>query len=1023
MNVRQRKPPPFLPPGPSSSASSSKQTPPTNANDEKFLRDKFAACVLPFLLEGNASSTTFRPDSKPLPIKFNDVKHYKSSFEPLLFLNVHSEIRERILSRAEQDNARGVEILDVRLSESSMTRHLKSDGYALCEVTVNNAGSFKEWDIIQLNTLRESSPNRKRNRCEGLSGAMKHFLDQLPAFGLVRKLMPAKVERNELMVGKIWFLLRRESLQLDPVDHLLAGNLKPFSNAMPRGFAVVGKKVKLNLVTPWREWKSLQLMDSQISQYLLICLLDPTASKGAVKEGIISKGSCDVTQNEERLERHLHIVGEKCRLNKYQLGAMRSVGLLTARGIEALFPIQGPPGTGKTTMLISMLNVLHNASTQAYFAKIVNASCGPNELSLGGDEKFVLETSDNKMRRDTCKGRESTFDRVSALITSQAKTAKDAQLGAACTEDGDMGGSSLPQLERGCRILVCTSSNGAIDEIVTRLVSRKVIFWDEKGRDYMPSIVRVGEHCQQGPCTLDARSSELKSMAVALCKDGNKNVEKRIMRQLQHIQAKANKQRQQRRRSLSNVQKYRIKVQSIEKEYSRISLSTSEKEMPNHEPMTIDLTVDNPSEYNVMVNKRRISELDYALSQAKDALANDLSAAEEAEKKIVTFAEEKDKCLIQLHAIHCLDERHRGTFDAKKPAPHQTHDAFLTREERRRFEELALKQAHIVFTTSSSAADRRLELLESGLAFETVVLDEAAQLIELSSLISMSLGARLVVLVGDSRQLPATVVSETARRLGYARSLFERLEEAGHPSAMLRIQYRMHPAICRFPSSHFYSGKLICSEKVRQLAKVLPGLIGGPPAFLASELTSRRLAPYVFFNIMGSSQKREESSHSLRNEREASFCVKLCRMLRQVADSLEILDFPGSVLILTPYLAQVAEIKRQLHKYRVPPHNLAVGSVDSSQGREADVVIYSCVRANPHGGVGFVADVRRMNVAITRARHALYIVGSKRTLQGSKDWAALLQDAQGRHECWRDICDESLPLKQLLKEFPTVDVG
>ena len=121
--------------------------------------------------------------------------------------------------------------------------------------------------------------------------------------------------------------------------------------------------------------------------------------------------------------------------------------------------------------------------------------------------------------------------------------------------------------------------------------------------------------------------------------------------------------------------------------------------------------------------------------------------------------------------------------------------------------------------------------LES-LGFETAVFDEAAQASELATLVPLQHGARRVVLVGDPQQLPATVLSREAKRLGLGRSLFERLQRSAHRVTMLQTQFRMHPAIRSFPSRHFYEGKLLDAEPMALLSSRSPGAEGGSPAFL-----------------------------------------------------------------------------------------------------------------------------------------------------------------------------------------------
>ena len=141
-----------------------------------------------------------------------------------------------------------------------------------------------------------------------------------------------------------------------------------------------------------------------------------------------------------------------------------------------------------------------------------------------------------------------------------------------------------------------------------------------------------------------------------------------------------------------------------------------------------------------------------------------------------------------------------GALDAPQPS----------RADRATLERAVLAEAELVFCTTSAAADPRLEAI----GFETAVFDEAAQAGELATLVPLQHGARRVVLVGDPQQLPATVLSQEAKQRGLGRSLFERLQCAGHPVTMLRTQFRMHAAIRAFPSRHFYDDRLKDAEPI-----------------------------------------------------------------------------------------------------------------------------------------------------------------------------------------------------------------
>jgi hypothetical protein len=256
---------------------------------------------------------------------------------------------------------------------------------------------------------------------------------------------------------------------------------------------------------------------------------------------------------------------------------------------------------------------------------------------------------------------------------------------------------------------------------------------------------------------------------------------------------------------------------------------------------------------------------------------------------------------------------------------------------------------------------------------DVCVIDEAAQSIEVSSLIPLRFCPRKIVLVGDPQQLPAVVKSAKARRMRFDMSLLERLQMIGHlPSFMLCEQYRMHPEIAHFPSEMFYEGLLETAPSVdRNVLNIHANI---PPA------------PIMFINLAVAGDMRAGGSTSLINPREA----------RLTADLVKLIHPSVSVGVITPYKNQVGLIRRLLGGS--VSGNVEIDSVDAFQGREKDIVVFDCVRSGGDGkySVGFLSDARRLNVAITRAKRALWIVGNAQFLHknGGPVWAALVEYCQ-----------------------------
>jgi senataxin len=299
---------------------------------------------------------------------------------------------------------------------------------------------------------------------------------------------------------------------------------------------------------------------------------------------------------------------------------------------------------------------------------------------------------------------------------------------------------------------------------------------------------------------------------------------------------------------------------------------------------------------------------------------------------------------------------------------------------RRRAQEAILNDAHVICATLSGSGHEMFQGLS--IEFETVIVDEAAQCVEMSALIPLKYGCAKCILVGDPKQLPPTVFSKEAARFAYEQSLFVRMQK-NHPDDvhLLDTQYRMHPEISLFPSRTFYDSKL---------------LDGGDMAGLRKQPwhQSMILGPYRFFDVQGQ-QSAAPKGHSLINRAEIEVALQLYERL---TSDYSTIDFKGKVGIITPYKSQLRELKSQFsYKYGANIiDEIDFNTTDAFQGRESEVIIFSCVRASPAGGIGFLQDIRRMNVGLTRAKSSLWVLGNSQSLMRGEFWKKLVVDAQER---------------------------
>lgn len=277
---------------------------------------------------------------------------------------------------------------------------------------------------------------------------------------------------------------------------------------------------------------------------------------------------------------------------------------------------------------------------------------------------------------------------------------------------------------------------------------------------------------------------------------------------------------------------------------------------------------------------------------------------------------------------------------------------------RREIAKRVLNSAQVVLATHGGIKNRIAPE-----PFDLVVLDEASQATEPLSWIALSQG-RKAVFAGDPLQLPPTLYSKEAADAGLATTLFERLQKKlpAKFSKMLRIQYRMHEKIMTFSSREFYAGKLEADAAVAaHLAKDLPEVYD-------DELTRH---PVHFVDTVGLDygESWDEMMESRYNKGEAALAEKLARELMRGG------MVPEQIAVLSPYLAQVRRLRKTL-----ADSGVEVGTVDAFQGREKEAVILSLVRSNEKGEVGFLSDTRRLNVALTRARRLLIVLGDSATL-------------------------------------------
>ena len=272
-----------------------------------------------------------------------------------------------------------------------------------------------------------------------------------------------------------------------------------------------------------------------------------------------------------------------------------------------------------------------------------------------------------------------------------------------------------------------------------------------------------------------------------------------------------------------------------------------------------------------------------------------------------------------------------------------------------------IEDSDVIVSTNSSAALESIEHTK----FDVVVVDEASQTTIPSVLIPIAKAHRFI-LAGDHKQLPPTILSDEAYEL--QDTLFESLiEKYSHKSVLLNVQYRMNEELMKFPNREFYDNKLESDDSIKNIC--LNDIIADDESVLS----------FIDTSLMENNEEsRLNDSKSRINKLEADLCIQLVNKYVEKGVKEE------DIGIISPYADQVKIIEDKT--------SVEVKTVDGFQGREKEIIIISTVRSNDKGELGFLNDLRRLNVAITRAKRKLIIIGNKDTLSYNRTYQKLVKN-------------------------------
>jgi hypothetical protein len=416
---------------------------------------------------------------------------------------------------------------------------------------------------------------------------------------------------------------------------------------------------------------------------------------------------------------------------------------------------------------------------------------------------------------------------------------------------------------------------------------------------------------------------------------------------------------------------------------------------------TKKIFIDNLIESNLEQIKKERSDSQVAQMTQLDDRIKDIASKEKEfrqrgispeDRDFKKLLREKSKTTLQLAEIKKANDNNeglKGDLDIESIKKNLRRDIIL--------------KADVILSTLNSCRTQQLaHIYKEMKSFHCCIIDEASQCSEPEILMPLNYSSiTKFILIGDPMQLPATVISSKATEYNYGRSLFERhfvyfnlQKKENNPVMMLDTQYRMNSEICQFPSTFFYSNLLKTDES-----------------------TARRPFPllhYAIFDVTGTKENCQNPKN-IHNKLEGDFVARLyqvmCGFIKKNVELSERVEI--RIGIVTPYQGQKRYITSRLGKQEI---EVEVNTIDGFQGQERDIIVISSVRAfDEYTGalskIGFMNSKQRLNVAITRAKHSLFVCMESRCMEHSRPWKLLIDDAIARRLFFRvdpKISDEQL---------------
>lgn len=535
------------------------------------------------------------------------------------------------------------------------------------------------------------------------------------------------------------------------------------------------------------------------------------------------------------------------------------------------------------------------------------------------------------------------------------------------------------------RVLVCAPSNAAVDEICDRLKNGIPI---NNGTElYKPRIVRLGNTERINPKIHDVVLDTL------ICDPYNDDANKTELKSFQsssteHLETDAGVRAYTRATAtpatdisvldtpIENSYKmndFDKQISGLESQLGKLILNSRDNSDDTNSKHDKKDSPAGKSEFDKLFNfefEDSCSDSEYD-SDSEASSSSDDEEEEEVDPYTTDAVAATSELLdvnehnftpIRTQAIKKIDKRSQKYFDQCKSI---------------------ISNAEVVLCTLSGSGSSILQ--KSKVKFPIVVIDEAAQSTELSSIIPFQYSCNTCVMVGDPKQLPPTVFSRVATSKLFNESLFSRMfNNFPERHYLLDVQYRMHPTISKFPVMKFYQGKVHNAPLMKQVSHRF--------------WHEGNFPHYTFFNVCGE-EERSQKTYSYFNKKEAEQMLWWYQDLHRTTKD-KISNLPDLVGIITPYREQLFYLRRYFTAKlgKEVANRITFRTIDGFQGQEKEIIFLSCVRGSGMTKtVGFLEDERRLNVGITRAKNSLWVFGNSEALSRKSGlWKHLIGDAKSR---------------------------